>query len=264
MVISLSRLDYHSNICVIKLSAFFLVVPGDVSFMGRETKSLDVMTDKSSTVNDEPIPPHDLSMDTHDQSTVTYESSTITHEGSTSTHEESTITHEDSTLNEQSTSYEHSITSQELGNSEIQQADKAVNSFQSTPKQILEVEAENKESIQINSQKQGTVVFTFQDDQNDEPHPRISDDTPNTSDVVLETFVDSTTTDVPNNSTVLTSADVPDISVTAPLSDHVLINHNEQVHGSSEIVNTNVDDTEIACKRQSSTDSEPSVLDSKI
>ena len=244
--------------------------------MGRETKSLDVMGDKSPPDGNEPIAPHDVSANVHDQSTITYESSTITHEGSTSTHEVSTTTHEDSTLNEQSTSYEHSITSQELGNLEIQQDDKAVDSSQSTPKQILEVEEGNKNSLKIISQEQGTVVFTVQDDQTDEPN--ISDDVPSTSDVVLETSDDKTrimvfrvteydyesnTSDVPNNSEgePSTSEDVPEISITAALSNNVQIEHASE---SSEIVKTNGGNTEIDCKRHSSTDSEPFVVDSKI
>jgi hypothetical protein len=241
--------------------------------MGRETKSLDVMGDKSPPDGNEPIAPHDVSANVHDQSTITYESSTITHEGSTSTHEVSTTTHEDSTLNEQSTSYEHSITSQELGNLEIQ----AVDSSQSTPKQILEVEEENKNSLKIISQEQGTCVFTVQDDQTDEPN--ISDDVPSTFDVVLETSDDkpstsssvvtekyhyeSNTSDVPNNSEGEpgTSEDVPEISITAALSNNVQIEH---ASGNSEIVKTNGGNTEIDCKRHSSTDSEPFVVDSKI
>jgi hypothetical protein len=292
-------------------SSFFLdVVPGDVSFMGQETKSLDVMTGKSLPAsNDQPIPPHDVSTDPLEESTVTHETSTITHEGSTTTNEVSTLTYEESTLNEQSTTYEHSITSPELSGSEVRQTGETVNLSQSTPKQTssMDVEAVNKDSVQIVSQEQGTVVFTVEDDHTDGRHPNSSDDVPNISDDipsisgrVLKTFdfKPSTSDDVPNTSDnisntsddVMTTSDVPNISdrlpstsndvpeilITAADSDDALVDSNEcgstsngqeiSVSGNNEVVeeNSNVENSEIDYKRRSSTDSDPSVVDSKI
>jgi hypothetical protein len=286
-------------------SSFFLdVVPGDVSFMGQETKSLDVMTGKSLPAsNDQPIPPHDVSTDTLEESTVTHETSTITHEGSTTTNEVSTLTYEESTLNEQSTTYEHSITSPELSGSEVRQTGETVNLSQSTPKQTSSMGL----SSSIVSQEQGTVVFTVEDDHTDGRHPNSSDDVPNISDDIPSTsgrvsktfdFKPSTSDDVPNTSDnisntsddVMTTSDVPNISdrlpstsndvpeilITAADSDDALVDSNEcgstsngqeiSVSGNNEVVeeNSNVENSEIDYKRRSSTDSDPSVVDSKI
>ena len=278
--------------------------------MGQETKSLDVMTGKSLPAsNDQPIPPHDVSTDTLEESTVTHETSTITHEGSTTTNEVSTLTYEESTLNEQSTTYEHSITSPELSGSEVRQTSETVNLSQSTPKQTssMGVEGVNKDSVQIVSQEQGTVVFPVEDDHTDGRHPNSSDDVPNISDDIPSTsgrvlktfdFKPSTSDDVPNTSDnisntsddVMTTSDVPNISdrlpstsndvpeilITAADSDDALVDSNEcgstsngqeiSVSGNNEVVeeNSNVENSEIDYKRQSSTDSDPSVVDSKI
>lgn len=266
-------------------------MPGDVSFMGRETKSLDLMAGKPLPANnDEPVSSHDASTDTHEDSTITYASSTLTHEGSTAT----AVTHEGSTLNGQSSSFEHSITSQELSNVDVQRNEEIGDVSQSTPKQ----------TIHIVSQK---VVFAVPDDNADGPHPNNSDvfdDKPSTSDVVSNDSGDvpSTSQVVPNDSEDVptssenvttttnvalnisygvpsTSEDVSEHSTaTMAYSSDKAVHSSECENGASNVeelstpVNNEVvedktseDNTEADHKpRHSSTDSEPSVNDSKI
>ena len=276
--------------------------------MGRETKSLDHMAEKSPSAK--PVPPNDLSTDTREEST-------ITHEGSASTHEQSTVTQEESTLNEQSTSFELSVISQELSASDVHQRDDAVNLSQSTPKHSTSVNVEREYTNK-------TVAFAFQEDQPDGPHPNssddipaISDDEPSTSRAFASVPDDepSISSDVRNTSVNITddlddqpstSGNVPSLSVTAPnnsehvtVTSDVVLNVSEEVPSTSDSVRdssslledsgfvfvdsdgnvqktsisvnnelkskeSNLENTKIDYERQSSTDSEPSVLDSKV
>lgn len=271
-------------------------MPGDVSFMGRETKSLDLMAEKPLPANNvEAASSHDASTDTQENSTITFASSTMTHEGSTAT----AITHEGSTLNGQSSPFEHSVTSQELSNVDIQQSEGAENVSQSTPKQTSSVRNDN---VHIVSRQ---VVFAVRDDDTDGPHPKSSDDKPSIFEVAPNDSDDITSTSgvLPNTSenvvsisedvTTTSTNDVPNISDSVPSTSGDVLEHSTTTiaHSSDTTVDssesgkaannveelctpvnnevvedkTSVKNTEADYKRrQSSTDSEPSVSDSNL
>ena len=259
--------------------------------MGRETKSLDLMAGKPLPANkDEPVSSHDASTDTHEDSTITYASSTMTHEDSTAT----AVTNEGSALNGKSSLFEHSVTSQELSNVDVEQSEEIGDVSQSTPKQ----------TIDIVSQKVVFAVRDDNTDIPHPNSSDVFDDKPSTSDSVPNDFGDvpSTSQVVSNNSENVptssenattttnvalnisygvpsTSEDVSEHSTTTMAHSSDIRVHTSEfgnaasnVEGLSAPVNnkivedkTSVDNTEADYKpRHLSTDSEPSVNDSKI
>ncbi|XP_028402667.1 phosphatidylinositol 4-phosphate 5-kinase type-1 alpha-like isoform X2 [Dendronephthya gigantea] len=228
------------------------VVPGDVSFMGGGGRSLDVTKKSPET----PLPAHDVSTDSHKESTIMDDESTITTD-------QSTITHEVSRL-------EHSVTFQDehLSSSpEVHETDG--NSKQTSL-------ANDDQATELNPSASNVIAITLD---NEPSIPNASDDAPSTSNDVVSNMPDV----IPNTSNVAarTSNDdtkmsdlIPntfdDVPTTSDVVSDIPDNDHEATADVQEI-NINVSGNfgvpeveERDFQRQSSTDSEPCVSDSKI
>lgn len=275
------------------------VVPGDVSFMGGGGQPLDVAKKSSEAA----LLSHDLTTDSHEESTITADESTITADESAITADKSAITAGESTITAgestitagestvvQVSRFEHSVTFQDehlLNSPEVHETDVTskqttlANDYQATgmhpgtSNDVL-IATDNTPSIPKASDD---VPRTSSDVVSNMPDviPNSSDSTARTSnnDTTMSDLIPNTSDDVPTTSDDVptTSDDVP--TILPNTSDIVpdMVNSDNYHESTAKVQEMNIhvngnnvvqENEKQDFQRQSSTDSEPCVSDSKI